>query len=333
MRFVGDGIAVGELATAAGLDKARTLSTLGGMERWRYVTVGPESADEPQRAKRDGWGSARGLRSDWIVRLTPAGRKAERIWRPLLDDIEGRWRERFGSDAIDELKRSLRTIVDELDVELPEYLPIVAGADGMVAGVSRLDRRDAVAGHDASASRPHLSVLLSRILLAYTIDFEQASELSLPLSANFVRVLDETGVGVRDLPALAGVSKEATSMALTFLAKTGYIAVEGAAAATKVARLTPKGRKVQRRYSRVHGGVEERWGTRFGAENVRAVRSSLQRLLDQRDGLSRGLEPHPRGWRASNPYARRTEALVDDPSAALPHYPMVLHRGGWPDGS
>jgi len=36
----------------------------------------------------------------------------------------------------------------------------------------------------------------------------------------------------------------------------------------------------------------------------------------------RGLEPYPDGWRAE---VRRPEAL--------PHYPMVLHRVGYPDGS
>ena len=33
------------------------------------------------------------------------------------------------------------------------------------------------------------------------------------------------------------------------------------------------------------------------------------------------------------PYPRQTTAVLDDPGAALPHYPTVLHRGGWPDGS
>ena len=40
LRFVGDGITVGELPIVGGLPKARMLSTLGGMERWRYVYVG-----------------------------------------------------------------------------------------------------------------------------------------------------------------------------------------------------------------------------------------------------------------------------------------------------
>jgi hypothetical protein len=74
MRFVGDGITVGDLPLVAGLSKARMLSTLGGMERWRYVFVAPDPAVRPPKERRDGWGSSRGLRSDWVVRPTPAGR-------------------------------------------------------------------------------------------------------------------------------------------------------------------------------------------------------------------------------------------------------------------
>ena len=38
--------------------------------------------------------------------------------------------------------------------------------------------------------------------------------------------------------------------------------------------------------------------------------------------LFQGLEPYPDNWRAS---VRRP--------VTLPYYPMVLHRGGYPDGS
>ncbi len=41
-----------------------------------------------------------------------------------------------------------------------------------------------------------------------------------------------------------------------------------------------------------------------------------------RGRLAAGLEPPPGGWPAS----------LRSP-ATLPHYPMVLHRGGFPDGS
>jgi hypothetical protein len=40
------------------------------------------------------------------------------------------------------------------------------------------------------------------------------------------------------------------------------------------------------------------------------------------DSLLAGLEPYPDNWRAK--IRKPTE---------LPHFPMVLHRGGYPDGS
>ena len=320
LRFVGDGIAVGELPSASGIPKARTLSTLGGLERWRYIAVGPAG-------ERDGYGSARGVRDDWVVRLTPAGRKAADIWPALFGEIEGRWQERFGADAIDELRRALQGIVGRVDVELREYLPIVDGKNGMAVDLAPLERREADAG------QPPLSAVLSQALLAYTIDFERESELSLPLTENGVRVLDGKGELVRDLPSAAGVSKEAIAMALTFLAKNDYVAVSGKTAATKRVRLTKKGREACDGRDGLHAQVEKGWEQRFGAGELKRLRSSLQAILDQREALSRGLEPYPEGWRASKPYVERTQALVEDPLGALPHYPMVLHRGGWPDGS
>ena len=59
------------------------------------MSVGPDS-----EIRRNGFGSGRGLRLDWVVRLTPAGRAAAAIWRPLADEIEERWGERFGAAAV-----------------------------------------------------------------------------------------------------------------------------------------------------------------------------------------------------------------------------------------
>ena len=142
MRFVGDGITVAELPDATGIPKARTLSTLGGMERWRYVSVGPNS-----ETRRDGSGSGRGLRPDWVVRPTAAGRAAAAIWRPLADEIEERWAERFGAAAVGELRLSLEPIARRPELALPEYIPIVGGASWTVVdAVSRRDARRRVAG-------------------------------------------------------------------------------------------------------------------------------------------------------------------------------------------
>jgi hypothetical protein len=321
LRFVGDGIAVGELPDAVGLQKPRVLSTLGGVERWRYVYVTPTRRGGPPTARRDGFGSARGLKDDWCVRLTPAGKDAAAIWPDLFGEIEARWRARFGESAIDELESALREIAADADVELPEYLPIVGGANGMVLDLPRRERRQA-------ADDSRLTVLLARALLVYTLDYETESGLSLPLSANVVRVLDEAGVHVRELPARSGISKEAIAMALTFLAKTDYVALEGDTSSTKVVRLTSAGRDLCDEHPRLCARVEGR----LGRDVVGRVRSALDVVLGHRD-LGGGLQPHPGGWRAGKAYAVQTQAVLADPRGNLPHYPMVLHRGGWPDGS
>jgi len=74
-----------------------------------------------------------------------------------------------------------------------------------------------------------------------------------------------------------------------------------------------------------------------GPGEIGALRRSLQSVTGQRDEgqprLAQGLRPYPGGWRAAKPYLQQTTARLQDPHRALPRYPMVLHRGGWPDGS
>jgi DNA-binding MarR family transcriptional regulator len=201
--------------------------------------------------------------------------------------------------AIDQLRESL---LAPADPALPEYLPVLGY--GLKASVPVVPASDAAV---------HLPALLSRALLAFTFEFERESELSLAICANVLRVLD--GTRVRDLPRLAGVSKEAVSVSVGFLRRGGYAVVEPD---SKRLRLTPKGRTAHAEYLRLLDLVEQRWQERFG---VAALRESLERLLAAPAFLE-GLEPHPGGWRASLPKPE-----------TLPHHPLVLHRGGFPDTS
>jgi DNA-binding MarR family transcriptional regulator len=317
MRCVGDeGVPVHQLSARAGISEGPIHPSLAGMERWGYVVVAPNPAD----------GRPKPPRRDWMVHPTPAGRRASGVWRPLSDVIETRWQERFGADEIGTLRASLQALVDQLDVELPHYLPVVK--QGMFAGTPRDDGRVVAEREGGRASGLDLPALLSQVLLAFTIEFERESEVSLPMMANVVRVLDEQGVRLRDLPHRAGVSKQAISMAVKFLEQQGYVRVEPdpAASRTKRVRLTAKGRDAQDVYPRLLSEVEQRWAARFGTDLLRTLRESLERLVGAADGdpspLSAGLVPHAGGWRASR-------AMPD----GLPHSPMVLHRGGWPDGS
>ncbi|MCW2891239.1 MAG: hypothetical protein JWO75_728, partial [Actinomycetia bacterium] len=69
--------------------------------------------------------------------------------------------------------------------------------------------------------------------------------------------------------------------------------------------------------------IERDWRTRFGDITVTGLRQALEPLAaGDPPRLYAGLEPYPDSWRARVPAP-----------ATLPHYPMTLHRGGYPDGS
>lgn len=59
---------------------------------------------------------------------------------------------------------------------------------------------------------------------------------------------------------------------------------------------------------------------RFGDDVIRRLREALETVV--RQDLFREPEFYPDNWRAS----------VRKPQTP-PHYPMVLHRGGFPDGA
>ncbi len=275
MQFIGDeGVTVRRLE-----ELARTPTNLNGMVRWGYVTIG----------------------ADRVIRATSHGRRAQEVWRPLCGVIEQRWRARFGDERIDELRESLAAISDQIDADLPDCLPIL--------GYGLFSRGPKLGGRLQLGSGLPLPSLLSRVLLAFAMEYERESDWSLAVGANLLRILDAEGVRVRDFPRLSGVSKEAIAVALGLLQK-GDAVIVTPEKSGKVARLTAKGVEAQKRYFRLLEDIEQRWQGRH------RLREAL------RLSLFAGLEPYPEGWRASVPRP-----------VMLPHYPMVLHRGGFPDGS
>jgi hypothetical protein len=107
--------------------------------------------------------------------------------------------------------------------------------------------------------------------------------------------------------------------------------------------LTPRGERAQAAYQRRAGGITGGWRARFGDGVIDGLAGALRALYAARGSgpgsgpgqplISAGLVPDPQGWRAHPPYARLTQAMIADPAGSLPHYPMVSHRGGYPDGS
>jgi DNA-binding MarR family transcriptional regulator len=292
MRLIpGDGIPLRAVAANG------RITNLHGLQRWGYISIEP---------------------ADKTVRLKPGGRRAQEVWRPLAVEIEQRWRERFGDAAIDALRQALTILADPA---LPLYLPVLGYGDGM--------RAEHVRGAPGAVA-DDLAALLSQALLAFTLEYEDESILSLAMGADVVRVLSADGVAMPDLPARSGISKEAITAAVGFLQRHGYASVEpDPVNRSKLVRLTAQGMVVQAQHARLAKAVERRWRKRLGGDFERLTKA----MITGRQ-LALGLTPYPDGWRAArNPYRSRTKAMLADPGSALPHYPMVLHRGGYPDGS
>ncbi|HEY1640912.1 MAG TPA: hypothetical protein VGG35_09510 [Streptosporangiaceae bacterium] len=304
------------------------ITNLAGLERWGYVQLSPAAG-------------GRAARRDQLVRLSRGGQLACRAWKPVPALIEERWRDRFGAAAAGELRAALEPLEQAAGAGLPRYLPVVT--QGMFARVPDA-AEDPAAGERASGSQAagepgsaagDLSVLLARVLLALTLDYERDTRLSLTMNAGVLRVITAGGVRLRDVPGLAGVSKEAVAMVTGYLAR--HDCLTTGPGPEKVTRLTPRGERAVAGYRRRVATVEEQWAARFGAAATGRLRDALAAVLTATAGgeqlLAAGLRPYPDGWRAQRPYLARTTALLADPAARLPHHPMVLHRGGYPDGS
>jgi methyltransferase (TIGR00027 family) len=292
--------------------RARTGTNLDGMRRWGYLTI--DGTARKARKGRPG--------PDAVLRATAAGLRARQVWLPLPALVEQRWRDRFGAGQVARLRDALAALAGQLDPGLPDCLPILGAA--LLSQVPALPPRPDPAG---PAGLP-LPALLSRVLLSFAIEYESEAGRSLAADATVLRVLATDGTRLRDIPPLAGVSKEAVSGALGVLTRARLAAEEPDPAARrgKVARLTPQGRRAQHRYHELTTAIERRWRERFGAETPGALRAALEPLATAPEGepppLFGGMQPYPDNWRAAV-----------RPPVILPHYPMVLHRGGYPDGS
>ncbi len=311
MRFVVEpGVPLGDL------DGPVAVTNLAGLTRWGYIEVGPDPADRHTKAPR----------RNWLVRPTDYGRRAQKVWRPLASLVEERWRTRFGDDVIGQLRAILEGLAPACDPRLPRYLPVAY--QGMSTVLPTAHRSPSPWGNGHPGSPDELSTLLSRALMTWAVDFERRSPLSLPMGADCLRVIDPGGVPVHELPGRAGVSKEATAMMTGYLAKRGYLAIDSDPTRPRGRRvgLTRSGQKARQAYQRRLAQVDIEWSDRFGDDRIAGLREVLSGLVGPPGAvpppLWEGLVTYADGWRAS---AR--------PPDALPHYPMVLHRGGFPDGS
>jgi hypothetical protein len=314
-----DGLTVGELQA-----RARVGRPVSGLDRWGYVAI----SDATRKSNRVADAS------EAIVRPTAAGRQAQAVWATLAGEIDASWNNRYEELTLSRLREALSAVVATLDPQWPDYLPGVRGSGNLLHHVRG-------GGPLPGGQPPHpdqalpppdptelpLYALLSKVLLAFALEYEHHAELSILLAANLVRVLDNVGVPIADLPRLAGASREAIALSLTVATRGDLVAVEKTPGKrTRQARLTPRGVVAGDRHLDLISDIESRWAERFGTDVLRTMRSSLEaivvasKLCDS--PLAAAYGPPPGTWRADTPTPE-----------TLPHYPLLVRGGGYPDGA
>ncbi len=241
-----------------------------------------------------------------IVHLTPAGEAWGAAAAGLVDDVEGRWRERFGDDVLGPLRDALSSIVDRLPVEMPHHVtgygasdPSVTGGDYVLEdpGPPKIPAhgqewpvvlRDA---GDSSRDLP-LPALLSQALAAFAIDYERERLGGLQPVSNFFRFVPDDGIALAEARTLGGVSGNGKTLHERHL----DVVVEPGRTGDRQRRvyLTPKGRRMRDAYPYLVEEIEDRW-----REEYREAVPALRRLLTSMDeSFDAGLHAYPdtTGW-------------------------------------
>jgi hypothetical protein len=258
------------------------------------------------------WGYV--ILSGWVVRPTNHLREAsETIFPHLPDLVETKWADHLGAGAVDQLKEVLGELLSQVDQELPHYLPQVDNLMWTRWGPS--------APREEAIGDLKLVDCLSQALLLYTVEHESASEIPLSMAANLVRVIDDEGTPKADLVRRSGISKEAMAF-LTGWRQRPRLTVESARTLT----LTDAGRSAKTDYETSVRTIEHLWAKQFGGDVTRRLRSALEQVVVDatldRSPLAQLVKAPEGCWRS----------WVKTPET-LPHFPMILHRGGYPDGS
>lgn len=156
------------------------------------------------------------------------------------------------------------------------------------------------------AARLALPTLLSQVLVAFTIEFDNESEhriahsttrgqasdsrrgpwlVSQAMWANFMQFIDPDGVPLSEVEGLAAITN------LAGMKRWGYVVVEPDPADDRpeplrsdlVVRPTRAGRKAQEISQPLADEIEQRWQGRFGEEQIGRLRESLEALVDRFD--------------------------------------------------
>jgi hypothetical protein len=254
------------------------------------------------------WGYLRSDPGTKVIRATRGGRVALLAFPEVLAETEARWR-----DAFARWDEPLAELVAKLEAEAP--LPLCLST--MNYGLFSTPAEEAKT--PPAPYRNTLQVLLAKALYAFALEYERETFLSMGLSADILRLIPPEGVEMRDLPRLSGIAKDAVGNALKLLLKNGAVKPYASPELRgKGLRRTERGDLDHAMYEKAVTEIEARWRKEYG----RSLIDPLAASLPTQEQLLAAMRPEPANWRAKIA-----------PVTHLPWFPMILHRGGFPDGS
>ena len=276
-----DGTDQRQLARRAVISKRVAEVVVNRLERRGRVVV-EKQAIEGKRGKTK------------LVRLTASGEAGTASAAALGDTVQADWRQRFGNDAVDQLRDALSTIVDRLPVELPHYPTGYGAGDPSVTGGDYVPEdpgppRIPAHGQDwpvvlrepgSDTSRLPLLALLSQVLAAFAIDYERERFGSLPAVSNFLRFVGDDGMTLGRAQALGGVSGNGKTLHERHL----DVVVEPGRPRDMRRRvfLTPKARRVRDAYPHLVKEIEDRWREQYAAA-IPPMRTALMAMNERLD--------------------------------------------------
>lgn len=218
-------------------------------------------------ARRKGWieqfSSGRGRAS---VRLTAQGSNVAVRWRALQDAAERRWRAKIGVGPSRRLRAALEGLVAKMPVIYAHYPASYGAADARITGGNGQDWKSVPReGGESLVQLPDLA-LLSQVLAAFAVSYEEKSPVALSLSASVIRRIPPEGRPRQGLGPPAGVAA---------LHRHGFVRVRGRRG-SEILWLTTKGVAVSAAYEERVRGIEREWCRVFGDQQCGALRRALE---------------------------------------------------------
>lgn len=264
-----DGLRRVDVAARARISRRAVTAILTGCERSGLATVEA--------------GTGRGAA---VVELTATGRQSRDVGRQLLQATEADWLSSYA--PVRPLRAALIELVMQLDLELPHF-PIGYGPvdDSVTGGGTRpgmqgppripshgQDWIPVVRGDPSDVGALPLTALLSQVLVAFAIAFEQEGT-SLPTCVAWQGIPDD-GIAVRALPK--GSPNPAG------WARHGFATLDPSPPTSgSTITLTEKARAIRDGYLPRAGAIETSWRRRYGDELVSRLRETLGAVVELAD--------------------------------------------------